>query len=86
MTVAELREALEACGDNDLVIMASDAEGNSHSPLYQLDEVTYVPNSTWSGSIYVRHLDDEARRQGYTEEDLYEGEDGIKAVVLCPTN
>lgn len=86
MKVRELRELLAGAGDDDEVVLAKDAEGNGYSPLAGGWAALYVPESTWSGDVYLRELDAEDREQGYTEEDLYDGEDGQLAFVLTPTN
>lgn len=87
MTVAELIKELQACNPDDIVVMSSDAEGNAHSPLASLWEGTYVPDSTWSGEVYTRSpLTKEDKEAGYTEEDLYHGDDGVNVIVLGPTN
>lgn len=54
VTVAELRARLDAFPDEAIVVLAKDAEGNSHSPLRPeaIDAVLYYPESTWSGWVY----------------------------------
>lgn len=87
MTVGELRKSLEHIDDSYIVVMSKDGEGNAFSPLAQLeDRYIYVPDSTWSGSIYLEALDELDREAGYTDEDLYHGDDGQGAIVLWPTN
>jgi hypothetical protein len=86
MKVRELRELLSTASDDDEVILSKDAEGNGHSPLASAWPGIYVPDCTWSGDVYLRELTDEDRKQGYTEEDLYNGDDGRPAIVLIPTN
>lgn len=88
MKVRELRALLETASDDDEVVLAKDAEGNGYSPLSGGWLATYVPESRapWSGEVYLRELDDEALESGYTEEDVYDGDDGIPALVLSPTN
>jgi hypothetical protein len=86
MTVGELRTLLLEAADDDVVVLAKDAEGNGHSPLAGGWLCTYVPDSTWSGDVYMRDLTDDARKEGYTEEDVYEGSGGVAGFVLSPTN
>jgi hypothetical protein len=89
MTVRELREKLAEFDQDSLVVMSSDGEGNGFSPLSGLGDSIYVdddPESIWDGAIYLNELTDELRKQGYTEEDLYDGDYGQLAVVLWPTN
>jgi|WetSurMetagenome_2_1015567.scaffolds.fasta_scaffold513959_2 hypothetical protein len=86
MKVRELRELLAGVADDDEVVLSKDAEGNGYSPLAGGWSAIYVPDSTWSGDVYMRELSAEDREQGYTEEDLYDGADGQLAFVLSPTN
>lgn len=86
MDVRALKNILEKLNDDDEVIMAKDEEGNNFSPLADFTLELYVPESNWSGSVYIRKLTSKLRQQGFTEEDLYEGKDAVKAVVLWPTN
>ena len=51
MTVKELKYLLAKCPDTWEVIMSSDAEGNSYSPLSNVDSAAYVPDSTYSGDL-----------------------------------
>jgi hypothetical protein len=53
MKVSELiTELLKLDQDAD-VILQKDSEGNGYSPLYAVDgAAVYVPDSTWSGSVY----------------------------------
>lgn len=67
-------------------MLAKDSEGNGHSPLAGSWLAVYVPNSTWSGAVYMRELTEQDLADGYTEEDMYDGTDGVPAVVLTPTN
>jgi hypothetical protein len=86
MTVRELRVLLANANDDDLVVLSKDAEGNGYSPLRGTWDAIYVPDSTYSGNVYMRELTTEDRVEGYTEEDLYEGDDGQPALVLTPVN
>lgn len=83
MTVAELIEELKQQDPNRLVVMSKDAEGNSYSPLSALYIAAYCPDTTWSGQIGLEKLDDAYRAEGYTEEDVV---DGQPALVLYPIN
>jgi hypothetical protein len=53
MTVKELIKQLKDYPQDSVVVMSSDGEGNSKSPLAELDDAVYVPDSTWSGDTYV---------------------------------
>lgn len=84
--VGELKQALANKADSDFVVLAKDGEGNSYSPLAGEWEALYVPENTWSGDVYLRALTDDDRADGYTEEDLYDGDDGQPVLVLYPVN
>lgn len=87
MTVKELIEELKTAPQESIVVMSSDAEGNSYSPLAMSWEAVYVPDSTWSGDVYVgRELTDDLVKEGYSEGDCYDDEDAVDAVILSPTN
>ena len=86
MNVKMLKELLQNFNDNDLIVLSKDEEGNGFSPLADAEEVIYVPNSTWSGDIYYKKLTPELEKEGYSEEDVYFGDDAIEAVVLYPIN
>lgn len=72
MTVRELVRKLQELPQEALVVMSSDGEGNSYSPLDSLWIGDYVAESTWSGNMFV-------------EDELEPGE-GVAAVCLDPTN
>ena len=84
MKVSELIEQLKQVDPDREVVMASDAEGNSHSPLYSLWEGRYRAETTWNGEVGMESLTDEDCERGYTDEDVMD--DGVPAVILCPTN
>jgi len=86
MNVKELKIILKDLNDNDEVILSKDSEGNAYSPLADYALNIYVPDSKWSGEIRLKELTPELIESGYGTEDLYDGEDGINAVVLYPTN
>jgi hypothetical protein len=86
MNVKQLKELLEKYNDGDEVILSSDSEGNNFSPLSGIEEVIYVPENSWTGETHLRELSEKDILAGYTEEDLYDGDDGVKAIVLSPIN
>ena len=85
MKVKELKALLADADDNDEVVLSKDAEGNRYSPLSNCWQATYVPNSAWSGNVYIRELSIQDLEEGCSEEDLYDGDDGQPALVLMPT-
>lgn len=87
MTVGELKKELEGVPEDTIVVMSRDGEGNSYSPLYDVnDNYNYLPDSTYSGEIGLRELTEDDISMGYDEEDLMDDEDAIPALVLWPTN
>ncbi len=83
MTVKELISELKKVDGDRIVIMSSDVEGNSHSPLSEIWEGVYSPNTKWSGDVGFSKLTPELKTLGYSEDDIIEGE---KALILSPIN
>lgn len=84
MTVKELIERLQKEDPNRIVVMSSDSEGNSHSPLAGFWTGKYLAETTWSGEVGMEKLTEKDRERGYTDEDVMTG--GEPAVILSPTN
>ncbi len=81
MTVKELRDVLSSCNDNDVVVIASDGEGNNYSTVADINTKEY----NWSfqdREIGLRELTDALEKQGYGEEDLC---DGMPCVIIWPS-
>lgn len=81
MTVRELLAQLQQEDPDRIVVMASDSEGNSHSPLARLWRGAYKAETTWSGEVGLEKLTKEDRDQGYCEDDVLKGQ---PALVLRP--
>ena len=78
MTVKELNEQLKKCDPDSLVVMAIDEEGNGYSIFRDI----WSENCNYKdGEVGLSYLTDEHRKQGYTEEDIL---DGQPAIVLWP--
>lgn len=90
MTVKELRDLLQDLPDDMLVVMASDAEGNGHSPLADAAVAMYVANSTWSGDVYLtpEELAAEVAKPGsrFDAEDDAAPEEAVRVLLLGPVN
>ena len=86
MKVKEFKILVNSWDDEDEVIMSKDGEGNNFSPFSTYSKQIYVPDCTWSGEVYQRGLTPKMIEQGYSEEDLYDGNNGVNAIVLWPTN
>lgn len=87
MTVQELIDELEGMDPDRKVILQKDAEGNGYSPLRGADDnAVYVPRRSWCGQVWHERLTDNLQEMGFTEADVYDGEDGDAAVVLHPIN
>ena len=84
MTVQELIEELKKEDPKQLVVMAKDGEGNSYSPLSSFWSGAYEADSTYSGEVGFSKLTHELKKEGYGEDDILEN--GVPALILCPTN
>jgi len=89
--VKDLKDLLEGLPDDMMVVLSSDGEGNSFSPLSGYwDEGYYIPDSTWSGDVRsLEDMEDEHDEDYYDDEDQPEfklPEDAQKVLVLWPTN
>ncbi len=79
MKVKELIELLSTEFPEDEVVISIDEEGNGFSA------INCISRSVFDGEyIYLRELTPELETQGFTEEDMYTGEDGKNCVVLWP--
>lgn len=83
MTVSDLIKLLETEDPARLVVMSKDGEGNNFSPFHGHSVGVYKADSTWSGEIGIEKITPALEKQGYSEEDVVEGE---RALVLWPTN
>ena len=86
MTVSELLAILRDVDGDRIVVIGKDAGGNNYSPLENVDTGAYRAETTWSGrfGFEASGLTEEARRQGYGEEDVIE--DGKPGICLWPVN
>jgi len=89
VTVKELKELLENEDDDAIIVLSSDEEGNSFSPLHESYGVdNFLPNGNY-GELYPRELTKDLIEKGYTKEDLGSKEDRkkmFKCVTLYPFN
>jgi hypothetical protein len=83
MTVKELIELLSKENPERIVVMAKDAEGNGYSPLSSFWVGAYKAETTWYGSVGFESMTPELRQQGYSDEDVC---DGQPAIILSPVN
>lgn len=85
MTVKELREALKRYPDDMEVIVQSDSEGNSYSPLYRVDgNAVYVARETWYGDVYS--TESSADDEWMDEEEWNEILRMPRSLILVPVN
>ncbi len=68
MNVKQLIAKLQKEDPKRLVVCSTDAEGNSHSPLYSLWTGAYK-----DGEVGLEKLTPELELDGYTEEDVVRG-------------
>lgn len=78
-TVSQLISILAAMPPDYIVIVQSDPEGNSYSPLAGADDNASYDDAERRCGYAVLTI--ELRKKGYTDEDCV---DGIPAVVLYP--
>ena len=78
ITVGELKLMLDEYDDNRIVVIATDGEGNSFSPLDNVGWGVYFADSTWVGD-FVDADDLEADEDINTDESE-------PAIVLWPAN
>lgn len=89
MTVDELRQFLVDLPDDMIVVMSSDSEGNSYSPLAGgSTDYRYLADSTWSGSLVNPDDPDDYDDFFYSDDDDYEDyeDESVPCLVLWPTN
>jgi hypothetical protein len=86
-TAGELADWLSAQPRDRRIVLASDAEGNSHSPLADAGEAMYTAETAWSGETYPtpEDLAGLMARDGWTDEDAAPG-DAERVIVLGPAN
>ena len=85
MKVKELIKQLERENPESEVILQKDAEGNSYSPLSDVDgNAVYIPDSTWHGDVYS--LEWSADDACMTDEEWAEINAKPHCVVLAPVN
>ena len=82
--VRQLKSLLEDYNDEDYVVLSNDEEGNSFSPLQQIETGVYVPDTTRSGTVYLRELTEELKKLGYGEDDLCHSKKGENVIILYP--
>jgi hypothetical protein len=82
MKVKQLKKLLEKCDDNDEVVMSTDEEGNSFSPLSDIEKnMVYIPMLQ---EIKLKELNDDLIEQGFSDDDISHDKDGLNCVVLYP--
>ena len=92
MKVKELIELLQKLDQEALVIMSKDAEGNSFSPLDEVETCLYQPDSTWSGdrdSIFdgdTSSDDFDTFIEDYYSDDIEEGKKTYFELLNSPEN
>lgn len=84
MNATQLIEKLLKIPGDTLVVMSSDAEGNTFSPLDSAEPAMYLAENSFSGEHYMT----EEQRQATNNPDEYCGapDEAVPAVFLWPTN
>lgn len=81
LSVEEAREFLDNFDKDDVIVMASDEEGNNYSPLTSMSEVIYIPEDAAINDA------DDLEYHGYEYKDIKENVRNNrmkKAIVLFP--
>jgi hypothetical protein len=78
MNKNELIKRLEQIEGNPIIVLSRNAEGNGFNELSDIELSSYDHSTREIGLI---ELTDELREEGYSEEDVLEGE---KAIILWP--
>ncbi len=73
MTVQELIDKLKECNPNDAVIKSKDDEGNGYDTVDTVSSF-YNMDGEYQIEIGLRELSKDAIEQGYSEEDLLDGD------------
>lgn len=84
MKVCDLIEELKQLDPDMEVVMSSDAEGNSYSPLSGYGVGYYVKENSWSGEWWDE--DDLSPLDFDEEKDYYDIVNQDKAIALFPVN
>lgn len=80
MRVKELIKRLKIEDPEAEVVLSRDEEGNGFCPLSAIeDNRVYI-----EGEIYLETLTEDLIKYGYTKEDVYEGDNAVRAIVLWP--
>jgi hypothetical protein len=82
MKVKQLKLLLEKCNDDDVVVLATDEEGNRFSPLSDVEQgMTY---SHLYGTTAIQELTEDDIAQGFTEEDVSTDPNALPCIILYP--
>ena len=85
MNRKELYEIIKDLPDDTEIILQKDSEGNDCSPLAGADpNCIYIPENTWSGTVYSTELT--AEDFGLDEDEWDEMNTNPKVLVLYPVN
>ena len=76
MKVKELIKILQKVDGDKKVYISIDPEGNAYNLLSDWEEMVYH-----EGQVYYPKLTEELKKQGYTDDDVYQGETSI---ILWP--
>lgn len=84
-TVRQLIELLEQAPPDTPIVMSSDPEGNRLATLCEvyLDEKCFVFTEFGIGELVITDLNGE---HGFTEDDLYKGDDAVTVISLWPSS
>lgn len=85
MKVKELKKLLEQVDDEALVVLSTDGEGNGYHALSTIDDsMVCAHDDIYDIELQFPKLTDELIKDGYSEADVYQGDDAVKCVVFWP--
>lgn len=86
LTVGDIKALLDTVPDDLLVVLASDGEGSSFSPLVEVSLQRYLEHSDWSGELVVQEDEAFFTEEPFDELDFDSGEYAVYDVLcLWPT-
>lgn len=52
MIVSDFIDVLKKMPQDSIIIMSKDAEGDNYSPLYDIEQGSYLKENSWSGEVF----------------------------------
>jgi hypothetical protein len=84
--VNELKALIKDFPDEMVIVMSSDGEGNSFSPLSDFSTGTYVPTTTWFGDFHSKPSPKDDLEDIEYYEAMTSDPNAAPALVFWPVN